>query len=217
MAEELEREILWQAEVRQSGGLPEDTAGPAKSQGATFASFLKKLFGLFGLVSLVDQILVSTGLAAALASAGFAVMMMSTDHSHPMFGGIEHLMLFAQPLHRNDPTLMARTEKEQPAEPGIDYNTTGTIPHRQLPGVDRDDLPPLRLPATEPVIKAYVVQEARIGIALVQGRGAAYRVLPGAFLPGAGRVLSIEQRDGRWVVVTTQGVIIDRLSAQWAP
>ncbi len=216
MAEELEREILWQAEVRQPSRLPEDIVEPAKSQSATFASILKKIFSLFGLVSLTDQILVSTGLAAALASAGFAVMMMSTDHSHPMFGGIEHLMLFAQPLHHNQPTLMARTEKEQPGEPGIDYGATGTIPRRQLPA-DRNDLQPMRLPATEPVIKAYVVQEARIGIALVQGRGAAYRVLPGALLPGAGRVLSIEQRDGRWVVVTTQGVIVDRLTAQWAP
>jgi hypothetical protein len=106
-------------------------------------------------------------------------------------------------------------QKPPPAEPGIDYEATGTIRPKIPPATpDRNDLPPIALPATEPVIRTYYLQEARAGFAVVQGQGAAYRVLPGAFLPGAGRVLSIEQRDDKWVVVMSQGIIVDRQSPQ---
>jgi hypothetical protein len=35
-------------------------------------------------------------------------------------------------------------------------------------------------------------------------------VVPGDELPGAGRVTAIERRDDRWIVMTTQGIIIQR-------
>jgi hypothetical protein len=210
MAGKLEREILWRASLRPQAEAP-------KSWRANFAASWKRIFAVFGLVSLTDQVLVSGGLTAALASAGFAVFMMSTDHSNPTFPGIEHLMLFAQPIHGKPPALMARVRKTPPGEPGIDDTVTGSIRPKVPLIIDKGELPQVRLPATEPIIKAYVLQEARNGAAIIQGRTAAYRVLPGAFLPGAGRVISIEQRDDRWVVVTTQGIIVDRLSVQEAP
>jgi hypothetical protein len=213
MEEGLEREVLWREEGPQGPSVSERL----KSWGTNFAASWKDLLASFGVGSLVDRILVSTGVTAALASAAFAAGMISTDHSHPMFGGIEHLMLFAQPMHSKPKALMARVQKPPIAEPGIDYAATGTIRPKNPPAPDPGDVAPIHLPATEPIIRGYYLQEARAGFAVVQGQAAAYRVLPGAFLPGAGRVLSVEQRNDKWVVVTTQGVIVDRLSAQEAP
>jgi hypothetical protein len=48
-------------------------------------------------LSVIDKALVSTGVLTAVVSASFATYMVSTDHPHPTFGGIEHLMIFAQP------------------------------------------------------------------------------------------------------------------------
>ncbi|MGO9007067.1 MAG: hypothetical protein ACLQIQ_03970 [Beijerinckiaceae bacterium] len=174
------------------------------------------LFSKFGLVPTIDQILVATGVAGAVASAGFAALMISTDHSRPMFNGIEHLMLFAQPIHGRPGPIVARTH-EPPADAGVDYSATGTIRKSDPRSSDNTEGTMVRAPATEPVITGYVLQEAQIGAALVQGHGRAYRVKPGNLLPGAGRVLSVEQREDKWVVVTTQGIIVDRLSSPLAP
>jgi hypothetical protein len=36
------------------------------------------------------------------------------------------------------------------------------------------------------------------------------QVMPGDSLPGVGRVESIKRQDGRWVVVTSKGLIVTR-------
>jgi len=203
MAKEVQREVLWQA-----GAGPHPLQGEAgKPWWAKLGSFLRPIFSKFGLVSLADQVLVSVGLGTALASAGFAAIMIASDHPSPVFGGIEHLMLFAQPLHGRSSSVVARVQNGSDAD-GIDYSATGTIRPINPPPADKSKAG--QLPATEPIVKAYVLQEADIDAAVVQGRGTAYRVRPGNFLPGAGRVLSIEQREDKWVVVTTQGVIVER-------
>lgn len=57
-------------------------------------------------------------------------------------------------------------------------------------------------------LRGYVLREVfRDGGALVEGREGVIEVFPGAELPGAGRVSGLERRDGRWVVVTSNGVI----------
>ncbi len=61
--------------------------------------------------------------------------------------------------------------------------------------------------AGEKPLRAYVLREVFRGGALVEGRRGLVEAVPGVELPGAGRVRSVERRDGRWVVVTTAGVI----------
>jgi hypothetical protein len=56
-------------------------------------------------------------------------------------------------------------------------------------------------------IRNYVLRDVFRGGALVESRQGLIEVFPGAVLPGAGRVRSVERRDGRWVVITTAGVI----------
>ena len=61
--------------------------------------------------------------------------------------------------------------------------------------------------AGEKPLRNYVLREVFRGGALVEGRMGVMEAAPGVELPGAGRVRSVERRDGRWVVVTTAGVI----------
>ena len=58
-----------------------------------------------------------------------------------------------------------------------------------------------------PLLREYSVEDVRNGIAVVDSRYGPQQVAPGDFIPGAGRVLRIERRDGDWVVLTSRGVI----------
>ena len=58
-----------------------------------------------------------------------------------------------------------------------------------------------------PLLRDYSVEDARDGIAVVDGRSGPQEVAPGDFIPGAGRVLRIEKRGGDWFVLTSRGVI----------
>lgn len=64
--------------------------------------------------------------------------------------------------------------------------------------------------AAAPHIKGYVLRDVFRGGALVESRAGLMEVFPGAVLPGAGRVRGVERRDGRWVLVTSSGVIESR-------
>jgi hypothetical protein len=81
-------------------------------------------------------------------------------------------------------------------------NANNAAPRRQTPEADRDDLitasiaPPLYRLVTVVGDKAYV-EDVEGGSALL------IAVTRGSFLAGAGRVTAIENRAGRWVVVTT--------------
>ncbi len=58
-----------------------------------------------------------------------------------------------------------------------------------------------------PLLRGYVVLDARDDIALVGGRYGEREVRQGDFLPGAGRVERIELRGNGWVVMTSEGLI----------
>ena len=45
---------------------------------------------------------------------------------------------------------------------------------------------------------------------MVDGPGGLYEAYPGDPLPGLGRVDAVRYQDGRWVVVTSKGLIIRR-------
>jgi hypothetical protein len=58
-----------------------------------------------------------------------------------------------------------------------------------------------------PLLRGYVVLDARDDVALVGGRYGQREVRQGDFLPGAGRVERIELRGEGWVVMTSEGLI----------
>ncbi len=58
-----------------------------------------------------------------------------------------------------------------------------------------------------PLLRDYRVEDVRNGIAMVHSRYGLQPVAAGGLLPGGGRVLRIERRNGNWFVVTSLGVI----------
>lgn len=65
-------------------------------------------------------------------------------------------------------------------------------------------------PGRLPVVDGWVLREVADGMATVQGRQGIFDVIPGDPLPGVGRVDAIRRQDGRWVVVTSRGLIVAR-------
>ncbi len=61
-----------------------------------------------------------------------------------------------------------------------------------------------------PVVSGWTLREVSDGIATVIGRQGVFDVIPGDPLPGIGRVDAIRRQDGRWVVVTSRGLIVAR-------
>jgi hypothetical protein len=58
--------------------------------------------------------------------------------------------------------------------------------------------------------EGWVLRNVSNGAALVQGRYGLIEIEPGDTLPGLGRVETIKRQDGRWVVVTSKGLIVTR-------
>lgn len=65
-------------------------------------------------------------------------------------------------------------------------------------------------PSRLPVVEGWTLREVYDGTATVVGRAGIFDVIPGDPLPGVGRVDAIRRQDGRWVVVTSRGLIVSR-------
>jgi hypothetical protein len=89
--------------------------------------------------------------------------------------------------------------------------TTGSINNAQkqaaaVPMVLGD--PPTTL--KPPILHDYIVRRVYDGAALIEGRNGIIEVEPGIVAPGLGRIEAIKRQDGRWVVVTARGLIVQR-------
>lgn len=87
---------------------------------------------------------------------------------------------------------------------------TGSIPKARVTPVPLPrPAPRIAAPASRPaIVRSWHIVRSRGGLIDVEGRDGIYEVVPGAVLPGLGPVRSIEQRGGRWVVVTPKGLIV---------
>jgi hypothetical protein len=61
-----------------------------------------------------------------------------------------------------------------------------------------------------PTLEDWVLRDVAYGGALIDGRRGTYEVYAGDMIPGLGRVDAIRRQDGRWVVVTSRGLIVAR-------
>ena len=61
-----------------------------------------------------------------------------------------------------------------------------------------------------PTVVGWRIRDVANGGALIEGREGLYEVYAGDPLPGLGRVDAIRKQDGRWVVVTSKGLIVAR-------
>ena len=61
-----------------------------------------------------------------------------------------------------------------------------------------------------PTVEGWVLRDVAYGSALIESRRGSYDVYAGDMIPGLGRVDAIRRQDGRWVVVTSRGLIVAR-------
>ncbi|MDD1520738.1 MULTISPECIES: hypothetical protein [Bradyrhizobium] len=61
-----------------------------------------------------------------------------------------------------------------------------------------------------PMVDGWRLRDVANGGALIEGREGLYEVYAGDPVPGLGRVDAIRRQDGRWVVVTSKGLIVAR-------
>ena len=61
-----------------------------------------------------------------------------------------------------------------------------------------------------PTVEGWVLRDVGNGSALIENRRGVYEVYTGDPVPGLGRVDAIRRQDGRWVVVTSKGLIVAR-------
>lgn len=61
-----------------------------------------------------------------------------------------------------------------------------------------------------PIVNGWALLGVGHGSATVEGRDGVFEVFAGDPLPGVGRVDAIRRQDGRWVVVTSRGLIVAR-------
>lgn len=151
----------------------------------------------------------AAGVGLASSATAFAIYMVSDRDRAPALSGTEHLMIFARPSSYDGSKSQARRSSETPpAALDADDMPVGSIkPHDtssdghspddrigegEAPGRERRTEIPAR-----GIFNGKALIEIPIGFALVE---------PGSTLPGVGRVLMIEARGSKWVVVTTNHV-----------
>ena len=87
-----------------------------------------------------------------------------------------------------------RRTRDLPDLPLVPERIAAPVPIREIPRVS--------------VVPGWVVRSVYDGTALIQGRIGLIEVEVGDPLPGGGRVEAIRRQDGRWVVVTSKGLIL---------
>jgi hypothetical protein len=96
------------------------------------------------------------------------------------------------------------------AAPAPAKEVTGSIPQQQAAAAPTPAAPPKPEVARLPTVEGWVLRDVANGSALIESRRGMYEVYAGDPIPGLGRVDAIRKQDGRWVVVTSKGLIVAR-------
>jgi hypothetical protein len=161
-----------------------------------------------------DRVIAVTGFALASAAAffpwyvffnqesfGIAPMGYSETRDLPEIGG--RSVVSVSPLAIPD-------EKDGAAEPSaFDPITTATVSNL---GDELDGAPPAPVVANQafPGKPNYRLLHVANGRALIEDTSGMYIVRIGSVLPDNSRLATLEQRDGQWVIITSNGEVIQR-------
>ena len=101
------------------------------------------------------------------------------------------------------------------AAPAPAKDVTGSIPQQAAAAAapaapPASGAPPKPEVARLPTVEGWVLRDVANGSALIESRRGMYEVYAGDPIPGLGRVDAIRKQDGRWVVVTSKGLIVAR-------
>ena len=95
------------------------------------------------------------------------------------------------------------------AAPAAAKEVTGSVPQQVTAAAAPAPAatPPKPEPGRLPKVEGWVLRDVGNGGALIEGRQGMFEVYAGDPIPGLGRVDAIRKQDGKWVVVTTKGLI----------
>jgi hypothetical protein len=93
------------------------------------------------------------------------------------------------------------------AAPAAPKEVTGSI---APPAATAPATPPKTEVARLPKVEGWVLRDVGNGGALIEGRQGIFEVYAGDPVPGLGRIDAIRKQDGRWVVVTSKGLVVAR-------
>ena len=99
------------------------------------------------------------------------------------------------------------------AAPAPAKEVTGSIPQQAAAAPaapPASAAPPKPEVARLPTVEGWILRDVANGSALIESRRGMYEVYAGDPIPGLGRVDAIRKQDGRWVVVTSKGLIVAR-------
>jgi hypothetical protein len=97
------------------------------------------------------------------------------------------------------------------AAPAAPKEVTGSIAPPVTAGAASVPLPaPKPEVARLPTVEGWTLREAGNGSALIENRRGIFEVFAGDSLPGLGSIDAIRKQDGKWVVVTSKGLIVAR-------
>lgn len=178
-----------------------ETAGrpPSKTVKFSFRSVVKRLPA--GCPRLTSELgMGAAGIAIAIGATAFASYMIWQDGQGRR-----------QPNELAERRLFHAGEIRPLARVGVDPMPTGSIApslamkRRGLSGIGEGTV---EVELWAPPLHGYVLRDVFEGLALIEGPNGGIRaVKPGFILPGGNKVTAIERRDGKWVVVTTGGII----------
>jgi hypothetical protein len=95
------------------------------------------------------------------------------------------------------------------AAPAAPKEVTGSVTP-PTPAAQAAATPPKVEVGRLPTVEGWILRDVANGGALIEGRQGVYEVYAGDPVPGLGRVDAIRRQDGRWVVVTSKGLIVAR-------
>jgi hypothetical protein len=90
------------------------------------------------------------------------------------------------------------------AAPAAPREITGSVPP------PASQAPPKPEVGRLPTLEGWVIREVSDGGALIEGRQGIFEVYAGDLIPGLGRIEAVRRQDGRWVVVTSKGLVVAR-------
>lgn len=175
----------------------------AKSERATFLPSGRR-------ISRSDAIMAALGVSLAIVCAVFPWY---------IFYNQEHFGVRAMKFQGNQSSRAPGSITSQPMRVGqpmdvrdmpimdLDLISTATVPGpgepTQMPEMEDQPFPP-------DTVEYHLIHVAN-GRAMIEDEDGIWVVQPGSILPDSSRVATIEQRDGRWVLVTTFDRIIELL------
>lgn len=98
-----------------------------------------------------------------------------------------------------------------PAVTTVPKDVTGTVAPPAVGAAAHDPTATAKVEVARlPTVEGWVLREVGRGSALIESRRGLFEVYAGDPVPGLGRVDAIRKQDGRWVVVTSKGLIVAR-------